>query len=184
MAEKKRGRPPKKEAEKVETEVASEPEIQGVGGNNNLIPLNRRAKEEQMVIQSAGGKASVKARRMKKELRDFTKDFLMQEASSVLKQNMKTLGVEDDDMSNLAAMIVRLFTKATNQGDLNAARTLIEWAGMAPLQQIKENAAIAQLSQAMEMGGGIEESEDDTDVVFYIPNNNRAVVKEDYVTVE
>ena len=87
-------------------------------------------------------------------------------------------------MTNLAAMVVRVFSKAVNQGDLNAARTLIEWAGMAPLQQEQENAAIAKMTQVMQLASGKEEEQDDVeDVVFYIPDNGRPIVKEDLVTV-
>lgn len=167
------------EAEAVEAELVTE--TAGVGGNGNLIPLNRRTKEEQREICSKGGVASVRTRRMKKELRELTKDFLMQEANATLRANMKVLGVEKDDMSNLAAMMSRLFNKAVNQGDLNAARTLIEWAGMAPLQEMQENAAIAKMSQVMQLAGVTdgEENEDVEDVVFYIPDNQRPIITDD-----
>lgn len=175
---KKRGRP-KKEPEHVEAELVSE----GVGVNGNLIPMSMRSKEEARANGAKGGVASGEARRRKKELREFTKSFLMQEASGVLKQNMKALGVPDDDMSNLAAMVVRLFTKATNQGDLNAARTIIEWAGMAPLQQERENEAIAKMSQVMQLASGPQEDDGEIeDVVFYIPDNGRAVATEKEAT--
>ena len=183
---KKRGRP-KKEVEKVDAELVSDG-TKKRGNTANLVPQNKRTKEEQRKIAQAGGKASGEARRKKKELREFTRDFLMQEASGVLKQNMQVLGVDSDDMTNLAAMVVRLFTKATNQGDLNAARTIIEWAGMAPLQQEQENATIAKLSQVMQLAanvGGYEDDDDTDDVIFYIPDNGRPIMKaEDLVTVE
>ena len=182
---KRRGRPKKEKVEKVEAEIVSEP-IRRYGENNNLRSIGDLSTEEQRAIQSAGGRASVEARRKKKELREFTKDFLMQDAAAVLKQNMAALGVDKDDMSNLAAMVIRLFSKAVNQGDLNAARTIIEWAGMAPLQQEQENAAIAKLSQAMSLAqdnGAEDEASDDTDVIFYIPTNNRPVVTDELVTV-
>lgn len=179
---KKRGRP--KKAEKVDAELVSEGKKGGVGGNGNLIPLDRRTKEEQRAIASAGGKASVEARRKKKELREFTRDFLMQDAAAVLKQNMSVLGVEQDQMSNLAAMVIRLFSKAVNQGDLNAARTIIEWAGMAPLQQEQENAAIAKMAQVMQLASGDKDDDGGVeDVVFYIPENGRNVIKDEIVTV-
>ena len=177
MAEqKKRGRPKKETVEKVDAEIVSEPKVKGVGRNGNLVPQSMKTKEEQRKIASAGGKASVEARRRKKELREFTRDFLMQDAASTLKTNMGALGVEADQMTNLAAMVIRLFTKAVNSGDLNAARTIIEWAGMAPLQQEQENAAIARMAQVMQLASGEEENENNVeDVVFYIPDNNRPV---------
>ena len=59
---------------------------------------------------------------------------------------------------------------------LNAARTIIEWAGMAPLQQENENAAIARMLQVIQLAEGNNEDDNEVeDVVFYIPNNNRPV---------
>lgn len=49
----------------------------GPGENQeNLIPLNRRSKEEQRLIQSAAGKASGAARRRKADLRKMAQDIL------------------------------------------------------------------------------------------------------------
>lgn len=179
MAEekKKRGRK-KKEPEKVEAEL-----VEGKGMNGNLIPLTQRSEEEAREIRAAGARATNEKRRQKKELREFAKEFLMQDAAQGLKQNMALLGVKDDDQTNLAAMVIRLFSKAVNQGDLNAARTIIEWAGMAPLQQERENEAIAKMSQVMQLASGPDQSDDMEDVVFYIPDNGRNVVREDLVTV-
>lgn len=40
-------------------------------GHDNLIPLNKRTKEEQRAIQKKGGDASVVARRAKKSMREL-----------------------------------------------------------------------------------------------------------------
>lgn len=183
---KKRGRPrkakeEKKKAEKVEAEL-----VGGKGKNGNLIPLTQRSEEEQREIRAAGGRAAAEAVKRKKALREFTRDFLMQDAVGPLKQNLKLMGVEDEDMTNLAALIIRQFSKAVNQGDLNAARTVIEWAGMAPLQQERENEAIAKMAQVMQLADGSQsDKEDEEDVIFYIPDNGRAVFKkDDLVTIQ
>ena len=166
-----------KKVEAVEAELVKRG---GVGGNGNLIPFNQRTEEEQREIRSAGGVASGVSRRHKKELRELTKDFLMHDAAPVIQNNMRVLGVEQEDMSNLAAIVVRLFNKAVNSGDLNSARTLIEWAGMAPLQQERENEAIAQMSQAMRLANGNGSDDDEeTDVVFYIPENGRPIIRDE-----
>lgn len=181
MAETKKKSRKKKDAPKVDAELVETPKKKQKG---KLIPLTERSPEEARAIRAAGGKASAEAQRKKRELRSFAQRFLMQDATMALKQNMSVLGVEEDDMTNLAAMVVRVFSKAVNQGDLNAARTLIEWAGMAPLQQEQENAAIAKMAQVMQLASGKEEEQDDVeDVVFYIPDNGRPIVKEDLVTV-
>lgn len=195
VEKKKRGRPKKVvqetvEADKktVEKEAVDEKPIEvvdaevvkkrgGVGVNGNCIPFGQRTKSELREISTKAGVASGVARRRKKELREFTRDFLMQEAAPVIKGNMSVLGVEAEQMTNLAAMVVRLFNKAVNNGDLNSARTLIEWAGMAPLQQERENEAIARMQQVMQLAGAEENDEnDETDVVFYLPDNGRQVV--------
>lgn len=195
---KKRGRPKKVKESEVNGKVKNNSERNvehveaekvkgGVGGNGNLIPLTQRTKEEQRKIRTKAGVASGIARRQKKELREFTRDFLMQEAAPILKGNMSSLGVEADQMTNLAAMVARLFNKAVNQGDLNSARTLIEWAGMAPLQQERENEAIAKMSQVMQLASGNNNDSDDEnpDVIFYIPQNGRPIItEEDLVTVD
>lgn len=177
---KKETAPKEPEVEVVEAELVDDgnKKKHKRGGNNNLIPNSERTPEELREMTQKGGIASGKARRRKKELREFTRDFLMQEAVPALKGNMGTLGVEAEEMSNLAAMVVRMFSKAVNQGDLNAARTLIEWAGMAPLQEMQENTAIAKMAQVMQLAGsnGNEEIDDGSDVVFYIPNNGRTVI--------
>ena len=183
---KRRGRP-KKNVTNVTSDVVSAElftaetgKKTGCGGNNNLIPFSERTEEEQREIRVKGGKASGEARRRKKELREFMRDFLMQDANAVLKKNMKALGVEEDDMTNLAALCIRVFSKGVNQGDLNAARTAIEWAGMAPLQQERENEAIARMSQVMQLAGVNEGEEDEEEtVVFYIPQNGRDIVNGD-----
>ena len=174
LYQQKRRAEAKKEAEKA-TEEPEKPKRGGVGSNGNLIPLNQRTKEEQRAIVTKAGIASGVARRRKKELREFTRDFLMQEAVPQLKGNMSMLGVEAEQMTNIAAMVTRLFSKAVNQGDLNAARTIIEWAGMAPLQEARENEAIARMSQIVQLASGKEEEEEEQ-IVFYIPDNQRAVV--------
>ncbi len=160
----------------VEAEVVvnEKPKKGGVGGNGNLVPFDQRAEDEQRAIRSKGGKARAEKYKKRKELREFTRDFLFQQAAPVLQNNMKMLGVNTDEMTNLSAMVVRLFSKAVNNGDLNAARTIIEWAGMAPLQQERENEAIAKMSQVMQLASGEAQSEDaGEDVVFYLPSNGR-----------
>lgn len=178
--QKKRGRSRKTDVVNKDDKVEEKKSKRGgVGGNGNLIPLNQRTMEERRAIGTKAGVASGVARRRKKELREFTRDFLMQEAAPVLKGNMSMLGVDAEEMSNLAAMVVRMFSKAVNQGDLNAARSIIEWAGMAPLQEMRENEAIAKMNQVLEMTEGDNANEGETSVVFYIPENGRAIITDD-----
>ena len=151
------------------------------GKNNNLISIGERTTEEQRQITTAGGIASGEARRRKKTLREFGKDFLMQTTSPVFLSLMETHQVEEDDMTNAAALFVRMFNKAMSTGDLNAARQVVEWAGMAPLQEMRENEAVAKMSQVIQLASGTEDenAKVDEDVVFYIPENGRKIITDD-----
>ena len=192
---KKRGRPKKGVAkkvdkvEKVEAEKVAEGGAKrgGVGGNGNLIPMNQRTKEEQREICTNGGVASGVSRRRRKAIREFLNDFLDADAVPLLKANMQKLGVNAEDQSNYAALCMSLFSKALNHGDINAFRTLMEYAGRAPLQEMRENEAIARMSQVMQLAEKNDEDDNSEveDVIFYIPDNGRTVIKEeDLVTVE
>lgn len=153
------------------------------GKNNNLISIGERTTEEQRQITTAGGIASGEARRRKKTLREFGKDFLMQTTSPVFLSLMETHQVEEDDMTNAAALFVRMFNKAMSTGDLNAARQVVEWAGMAPLQEMRENEAVAKMSQVIQLASGTEDenAKVDEDVVFYIPENGRKIITDDMI---
>ncbi len=105
----------------------------------------------------------------------------MQATSPVFQSLMETHQVEQDDMTNAAALFVRLFNKAMSTGDLNAARQVVEWAGMAPLQEMRENEAVARMSQVIQLASGTEDenASTDDDVIFYIPENGRTVITDD-----
>lgn len=184
----KRGTTGKKPEAKKETEIIEVVEAElvaengnkkgGVGGNGNLIPLSQRTKEEQREIASAGGKASGESRRQRRAMRDYLNDFLDQDANVYWKANMEKLGFNADEMSNEAAMILSLLSHAVNKHDINAFRTVMEYAGRSPLQEMRENEAIAKMAQALQLAQGSQDEGDDDaeDVVFYIPNNGRAII--------
>ena len=83
----------------------------------------------------AGGVASGVARRQKKALKEFLQDFLNQQAEVPLNVWMMSYGVDDEDCTNMGAILVSVFDSAMN-GNVAAARTLLEWAGMLP--EVKE----------------------------------------------
>lgn len=163
----------------VEAEIVEMPKKGGFGVNGNLIPFSQRAESEQRKIRSSGGKARAEKLRKQKDLREFTRDFLFQRAVPVLQDDMISMGVNEDDFTNMSAMVIKLFMRATVAGDLNAARTLIEWAGMAPLQQEKENEMIAKIGQVLQLAEGEKEKKEEESFVFYIPQNGRPVIMDD-----
>ena len=178
----RRGRKKKEEAETVEAELVQESnkKIHRYGVNNNLVSFSERSANEAREAGRKGGRKSGETRRAKKNLREFGQWFLNQMASDAFQPLMDRHGVPIEESTNLASLYVRVFNKAMSTGDLNAARQVIEWAGMAPLQEMRENEAIAKMSQVMQLAQGMnEEEEEDNDVVFYIPENGRAVVTDD-----
>lgn len=181
-------KPRTKKEPKVETVVAEivddgNKKKRRYGKNNNLIPNSERTPSERRENATKAGIASGEARRKKKNLREFGKDFLMQTTSPVFQSLMETHQVEEDDMTNAAALFVRMFNKAMSTGDLNAARQVVEWAGMAPLQEMRENEAVARMSQVIQMAQGDtdDEEEEANDVIIYLPDNGIKVGSpEDY----
>ena len=73
------------------------------GTIENLIPINKRTKEEQRKISSKGGKASVKARKRKAALRESMDVLLTLEVQNPdVKQKLKEMGLQPDNESLLA----------------------------------------------------------------------------------
>ena len=175
------------EPEAVEAEIVDDgkgPKKGGVGKNGNLIPLNQRSKEVQREIQEKGRKKNKENWEARKDIRKLLCDFLDQKATPSISGNMEKIGVSSDAMSNMMAMFMSVFSKAVVRGDINALRTVMEYAGRAPLQEMRENEAIAKMSQAVmlaQQATGQEEKaeEDDMDVVFYIPDNGRSVITDE-----
>lgn len=86
--------------------------------DENLIPLNERAKSEQRAIQVAGGKANGAARRRKKMVRDTILAVLEGKA-------------KDSDLTYEQRIVVALLESALAEGkDGNADRRLLmDWLG-------------------------------------------------------
>ena len=66
----------------------------------NLKPLNKRTKTEQREIAKKGGKASGKSRRKKKYIKEQLETLLLLDLTdTTLTNNMRRLGIEEDDMT-------------------------------------------------------------------------------------
>lgn len=85
--------------------------------------------EKQQEIASAGGKASVEARRRKKNLREIANALLEKEFTS--EDGETLLGGE--------LLLLKQFEKA-NKGDTKAFETIRDTAGQRPVQQLEVNA--------------------------------------------
>ena len=94
----------------------------------DLIPLNRRTKDEQKEIARQGGIASGKKRKQNAEFKRLTKLFLDAKPSEKSQEILKRMGFEDKEINNAMAIIYALGAKA-QKGDAQAAKTLYEWSG-------------------------------------------------------
>lgn len=92
--------------------------------DSNLIPLNERTKDEQRVIQVAGGKASGEARRRKRNMREV--------ARMVLDELVPTKSAGEQEARYVIAK--RLALEAS-KGSVKAAKLLVDWSGEAPQKQ-------------------------------------------------
>jgi hypothetical protein len=93
------------------------------GGNDNLIPMNERTKDEQREIARKGGKASGEARRRKRTLRQIA-EMLADETLPVPQPDGTTKTLTYD-----VAMIQRQYQKAIAEGDTQAAKFLTNLLG-------------------------------------------------------
>ena len=137
--------------------------------NDNLRPFDSdQDRDAARANGRVGGLASGVARRQRKAVREFLRDFLESPASPALSAKMAEYGIAAADRSNMGALFLSVFLHAMN-GDVKAARQVVEWAGMDPLQIKKEEAERLRLARA---AAGRDEDQDDDggpDVVIYDP---------------
>lgn len=104
------------------------------GGVENLKPGEHKLTLEE---QKAGGKASVEARRKKKLLKDNIQLLLsLPIKNNKTKDQLKALGIEEDDMTNQMAMVIAMYQKAL-KGDVGAFNTLRDTSGEAITNNVK-----------------------------------------------
>lgn len=107
------------------------------GGNGNLIPLDKRTKDEQREIAKAGGRASGKARRRKRTLQEAAQLILNAPANQKHTEIMKACGIPENACTNGMAIVATAVMKAAD-GDLKAAEFVRDTAGENPRIRIYE----------------------------------------------
>ena len=115
----------KKKAEKSTEKVASEHP-----GTENLVPV--RTKEEARERGRKGGLKSAEVRRQKKTMREMAKGIMettVSEQMGNVRETLARMGLEENDMTYQAAVVVRLIQKAMVEGDTSAIRVLGELTG-------------------------------------------------------
>lgn len=90
-----------------------------MANEQNLVPINERTKSEQREIASAGGKASGKARRRKKSMKQKMQLLLSLPAADNDQTELSAMGVDPDDMDNEMVLVKALFIAAA-AGDTRA----------------------------------------------------------------
>jgi len=105
-----------------------------MAGKDNLIPTNKRTKEELRVITRNGGIASGEARRKKKTIKEAIKAMLEADCPEHLKKKLEG-AVGADVTSILEAITARQIEKAIKKGDTASFNSLLDRAEGKPVQR-------------------------------------------------
>ena len=142
-----------------------------MANEKNLVPFDERTESEQREIASAGGKASGKARRRKKSMKQKMQLLLSLPAADNDQTELSAMGVDPDDMDNEMVLVKALFIAAA-EGDTKAFDRIQDVLGRSVAreelalkkQEAKRRAAAGEDTQAMkkavELLGGIESAID------------------------
>ena len=119
----------------------------------DLIPINKRTKDEQKKIATAGGIASGVARRRKRSMKEAADLYLSLPVSDRRRWNKVARKLVDpEDIDNQMAMIVGL-TEAATAGDARAATVIVKLLGE---ETPHGDVGGDQLARAAELLGGID----------------------------
>ena len=116
-------------------------------GHENLIPLNKRTKDEQRNIQSAGGKKSGEVRRRKVALRDTMNRLLtMQVEVDGLSDVLRADGGE----STYEEVIAMAMIQQASLGDVKAYQAIMKTVGQTEMSEadLEEQKAKVELNKA------------------------------------
>ena len=144
-------------------------------GHENLKPLTQRTKEEQREICSKGGKASVAARRRKKNMREIfrmLKDLPVNDAK--MKAQLKASGIKEGDATYSAALAFSAMYHAM-RGNSQMMRLVFEMMGESPDIRIREKELKLRedvVKEKLTSAGG---EADMDDVQIILPERNREI---------
>ena len=138
-----------------------------MANEKNLVPFDEQTESEQREIASAGGKASGKARRRKKSMKQKMQLLLSLPAADNDQTELSAMGVDTEDMDNEMVLVKALFIAAA-AGDTRAFDRIQDVLGRSVAreelalkkQEAKRKAASGEDTQAMkkavELLGGIQ----------------------------
>lgn len=113
----------------------------GKGRKENLGDFRDLTAEEQRAIASKGGKASVEARRAKKNLKELVEIMGDKKADPMLQERMKDMGISKEYLTNNMACVVGLFQKAM-AGDVQAFNAIRDIRGEKPVDKTELNGSL------------------------------------------
>lgn len=113
----------------------------GKGRKETLGDFRDLTAEEQRAIASKGGKASVEARRAKKNLKELVEIMGDKKADPMLQERMKDMGISKEDLTNNMACVVGLFQKAM-AGDVQAFNAIRDIRGEKPVDKTELNGSL------------------------------------------
>lgn len=113
--------------------------------------------DKQQEIASKGGKASVKARRKKKAMREQMEMLLsLPLVDEKAKAQFKDLGIDDANMDNQMALVVSTFKQAL-KGNTNAINIIRELIGEKVIELNVNNATDSKVQELQEILNDIDE---------------------------
>ena len=137
---------------------------------DNLTPFNKMSKERHEEISRKGREAAARKRTREKTMKELLKLMLSNRAPERWRTGLAELGMDPDDMSNLAAVLMGLLEAACS-GDVKAVREIRSIMGMqleTPLEAKERKARIERLkaeTEAAKARGGVTD-EDETGVLI------------------
>lgn len=112
-----------------------------MSGKENLIPGNKRSKEEVRAIGQKGGKASVKARREKKALRQILESCLSMKISEIkdesIRRTIQAAANSTDGSITIGEAIMNGLVMQAIKGSPKAVGLILDTMGESPAMQIK-----------------------------------------------
>lgn len=105
--------------------------------SKNLIPMNERTKDEQREIASKGGKASGKARRRKRTMKDAAQLILQLPVRAEQAALLQKYGIPENDCTNLMLIMAKAVQMAAD-GNLKAAEFIRDTLGENPQYKVYE----------------------------------------------
>ena len=133
------------------------------GVPQNLIDNSKLTPEERRASASRAAKASVLARRKKRDMQETARMFLQLAATDRVDEYLKSLGVQEKDRTNMMGIMARMILKAQG-GDVKAAEFVRDTAGYG-VQRIELEASVGIVQLINDLPSSNDVIEIDPDLI-------------------